>query len=1041
MKTYLLFFLSVLCTSLTLAQTQVDTLLANRYYHIGDSLNNRGEYQLSSGSYRRAQKIYLEAEIWEKYVACVNSIADNLWRVSAYDSAATQAERAIVLSKQHLNPEHPEVARAYDVLGITREHAGQFDEAIDYYQQALTIRNSGAATDQSSIADSYINLGIAHQEIGAHDQSLEYYYQALAIRESIYPSIHSSIAGVHSNIGWVYFLKGSYQQAISSYQQALKINNLFFGMDHHQTAAIYTNLAQVFSERGAYREALNYHKRALAITTATFGEHNYTTAINYLNIGNTYDYMAEYQLAITYYDKFLTVFKTLFGEDHPHVGGGYSNLGMIYGKTGDYDSALVYLNRALTAYKKFLGDEHPYITQTYTIIGQVYEGKGEYKQSVTYYHKALNLSKKVYGNKSRYVAKVLNLLAANEHQQGNTQSALNFYQQSIAANVSSFNYQSVYENPLLTNYVDAIELMRALQGKATVLESTNDSVAYATYQVADSIAQEVRRSYRKREDKITFSELSRQVYEGAIRTSLRLHRSTNNNTHYQSAFSFAEKSKAGVLIEALSGWEAKLFGSVPDTLLSTEASLRTKRSQYQSQLQGVSLTREVQDSIQGQLFFLNLRYDSLISQLETQYPDYYQLKYASRTVTVPEVQAKLTDNSALLSYFVGDSSNYVFAVTADQYHVISLPIDTLLYQHIEGMRSLLLPQALDSLNHLAFYTKHASALYQSLLAPVIRDSLLVGIEHLTIIPDAELGYLPFELLLTQSASSYKSYQTLPYLIRDYSVSYAYSATWLVHPFSRKSNTEKQYVAFAPSYAPAIADSNELEFLMLGQFRDQIAPLEWNQQEAKDIAQHFSGVSFTGQQASERRFKEEANKYRILHLAMHALIDDNNPMNSRLAFARDATDSLEDGYLNAYELYNMELSADLAVLSACETGFGSLKKGEGIMSLARAFAYAGCPSLVMSHWKVDDRSSSQLMNAFYGYLSQGLSKNEALRQAKLTFLKDADEQTAHPFYWGSFAVVGNIDPILEESNWRWWAIGSVLMIVIIGFLGYQFSKKT
>jgi CHAT domain-containing protein len=175
--------------------------------------------------------------------------------------------------------------------------------------------------------------------------------------------------------------------------------------------------------------------------------------------------------------------------------------------------------------------------------------------------------------------------------------------------------------------------------------------------------------------------------------------------------------------------------------------------------------------------------------------------------------------------------------------------------------------------------------------------------------------------------------------------------------------------------------------------------------------------------------------------MHALIDDNNPMNSRLAFARDATDSLEDGYLNAYELYNMELSADLAVLSACETGFGSLKKGEGIMSLARAFAYAGCPSLVMSHWKVDDRSSSQLMNAFYGYLSQGLSKNEALRQAKLTFLKDADEQTAHPFYWGSFAVVGNIDPILEESNWRWWAIGSVLMIVIIGFLGYQFSKKT
>ena len=246
----------------------------------------------------------------------------------------------------------------------------------------------------------------------------------------------------------------------------------------------------------------------------------------------------------------------------------------------------------------------------------------------------------------------------------------------------------------------------------------------------------------------------------------------------------------------------------------------------------------------------------------------------------------------------------------------------------------------------------------------------------------------------------------------------------MHPFSQKERTQEQYIAFAPAYAPTTpADSTELASLTLDQFRDQVAPLEWNQQEAQDIAQYFSGTSLTGAHASERRFKDEANQYQILHLAMHALIDDTNPMYSRLAFATDTTDSLEDGYLNAYELYDMELSADLAVLSACETGFGTLEKSEGIMSLARAFAYAGCPSLVMSHWKVDDKSSNQLMNTFYRHLSEGLPKDEALRQAKLTFLERADEQAAHPFYWGNFAVIGNTDPVVREVTW-----------VLVGFRG-------
>ena len=289
-----------------------------------------------------------------------------------------------------------------------------------------------------------------------------------------------------------------------------------------------------------------------------------------------------------------------------------------------------------------------------------------------------------------------------------------------------------------------------------------------------------------------------------------------------------------------------------------------------------------------------------------------------------------------------------------------------------------------------------------------------------------MGYLPFELLLTQPTTGKADYRTLPYLLRDYNISYAYSATWLFHPFSpRKHLPQKEYIAFAPSYSSASEDS-----LTLGRFRDQVAPLRWNQQEVRSINRYLSGLSLTGKEATEGRFKQQANQYDIIHLAMHALIDDLNPMYSQLVFATDDADTLNDGYLNAYELYNMELSADLAVLSACETGYGKLEGGEGIMSLARAFAYAGCPSIVMSHWPVDDQASTQLMDYFYQYLSEGVTKDEALRQAKLSFLENANEQTMHPFYWSNFVVVGNTDAVAESSSWGWWALGGVVLIVIV-----------
>jgi CHAT domain-containing protein len=193
-------------------------------------------------------------------------------------------------------------------------------------------------------------------------------------------------------------------------------------------------------------------------------------------------------------------------------------------------------------------------------------------------------------------------------------------------------------------------------------------------------------------------------------------------------------------------------------------------------------------------------------------------------------------------------------------------------------------------------------------------------------------------------------------------------------------------------------------------------------------------------ANENWFKKNAQNYNILHLAMHALIDDEDPLRSKLLFSQ-TNDSTEDGFLNAYELYNMKINADLVVLSACNTGYGKLVKGEGVMSLSRAFMYAGCPSIVMSLWKAEDKSTASIMVNFFRHIKQGEFKDEALRNSKLNFIQNADPLTAHPFFWANFVVVGDNSPIDTTSYaWIWIILIVIIVIAIIGGI-YYYSKSS
>jgi len=215
-------------------------------------------------------------------------------------------------------------------------------------------------------------------------------------------------------------------------------------------------------------------------------------------------------------------------------------------------------------------------------------------------------------------------------------------------------------------------------------------------------------------------------------------------------------------------------------------------------------------------------------------------------------------------------------------------------------------------------------------------------------------------------------------------------------------------------------------------RSILTTLPWSRYEVNEISNYISGDSYLGENASEFVFKQEAGTHGIIHIATHAFTDDEYPSYSRLVF-NNGGGPAEDGILYAYEIYNLKLNSDLAVLSSCNTGTGKFVKGEGTFSLARAFIYAGVPSVVMSLWNIDDRSTAEIVVGFYKRLEQGETKTDALRNAKLEYLKKSDQLTANPVYWAGLIPIGDQSSINVKKPVRYY----YLVIITAAFLLFIF----
>ncbi|MCF8396623.1 MAG: CHAT domain-containing protein [Bacteroidales bacterium] len=898
------------------------------------------------------------------------------------------------------------LAKTYNNIGLYNFYLGRFDKANEYYQKAIDIAlNHKKDLTDPDIGVYYQNIGIVHASKGDFDQALQLFNKSLDFFLGFLDPYSSYLARLYANMGRLNFQFSKYQESLKLFNRAEEIfirNDL---SDSYRLGVVYVNKGNIFKRKGNLDKALEYYKKALQIYRGKFDSgHQYiSTVLN--NIGAVHAEMLNYEQALDYYQQSEKISKDPVSKTIV-----YRNIAKTFELMDRPVEAEKYYRESIEHAEKNLSVYHYELGNSFLAIGDFYLEKGHLDQAYQEFRKALNIFNRNFDFKSPYISKVYLRLGDYYMKRKNFTNALESYQNAIIAFLPEFRQNNVYINPPLEGLIVVNELLPMLVGKSEAflkryqhqgnLEDLKASLN--AYRTAVNIVDDIRLNLRE-ESMLRYTDDVREIFQNAISTCLKLYYVTSKKEYLKEAFEFSEKSRSAVLLASMRDMEAIDIGGIPDSLKEKERSLRENISSYEKlvydERNKVSQNQSKVILWENKIFDLKKKYDNLIARFEKNYPSYYSLKYETNVMNVKNIQDNLANNDVLLEYALQDTTLVLFMIAKEDFRTVSMNLG----EEFNNSINFLVDFYQRSLFHhsLEVYNEflHVShSLFKKLIGPVAAS--LKG-KNLIVVPDGSLNYIPFESLIKNiPVVDLMDYRGLPYLIKDHPLSYTFSATILFEA-EIPDKAKKKLLAFAPTYSKT---SSEIRASGPGDFKE-LDPLQNVEKEVNQITKLIRGSVFAGNKATETNFKNQAGEFDLLHLAMHTIVDDVNPMYSRLVFT-NSEDTINDGQLYAYELYNLNLNAHMAVLSACNTGYGKLRKGEGVISLARGFIYAGVPSIVMTLWEVEDKSGAEIMTSFYENLENGMTKSKALQQAKLDYLSRSPQYRAHPYFWSAYVTIGD-----------------------------------
>ncbi len=945
---------------------------------------------------------------------------------------------------------------------------GNKKEAKRFYEASEELIKNVVIENELQVSQLLLGLGQVQDSIALNNKYLQ-------IAADSKTSLYSVKAGIQLTINK--YRQSDYNGMKETAVKSLNKNNQLFSDYYYYNVYLLKILAIAYDLNADYNNALFYNQRGKLIADSTEYENEKNGILR--GVASNYKKLGLFEKAISINLDLLELFR---GKNHYRYYSTLNDLGNQFVSLNIYDEGEKYHLEALKE-KKIAKDiavknknviwaktVQGYIAKSYFNLGQLNNYQGQYEIALPYLDTALQIRIDLGLKDGTDISNNYYHIGYSFLGKNNYDMAIQYYQKSIHALIPSYNDSEVFSLPSLDSIIlDKLQLLYPLTGKGRALSYRhrlsnypNDlNYASLTFQSGSDLIDRLRKEFDSQGSKQSLMDLAREHYEWAIDHALYAFDFTKDKKYLNEAFTYAEKSKYLLLNEAIKESQVK-YVVLPDSLLSRETELKNqineiKNDIYELEQNATTDNSRAIRSLQIESFDLEDELKNLVDSYKAEFERSYKAE-DMQLASLENVQNYLVSNqnATVLEYVLSDSSLMVFGISLDSIFVHSQAIDSSFSKHLDGFLEFVNVQdpgiygSQEWQSDFSSFCQDAHKLYTYLIAPVYDQ---IKIDEIIIIPDKELGRLPFQILLTEEVNpkdhGNSNYRGLSYLFAEKTISYEYSSTLLIE-HENNQILNKGYLGFAPEYKDTIRiaetrkDSTALIAMLRtdsSTTRSALNPLKFNKEEIEAVYSLFGNQKYTGSKATKAFFLKDAEKSGILHLSMHGILNDHNPLFSRLEFSA-VGENKDDQRLYAYELYNMKLDAQLAVLSACETGLGKLRKGEGIMSLSRAFKYAGCPNIVMTLWSVNDLSSKDIMVAFFKNLKKGKPKNIALEEARRYYLFDKaiSDKNTHPFYWAPFVLIGDSAPVEIESkvfNW-WWLLG--LAILGFGIWFWRVRKK-
>jgi CHAT domain-containing protein len=860
----------------------------------------------------------------------------------------------------------------------------------------------------------------------------------------------SVVAALHLPLAFEYYKKFEFPTALATYKKADSIWQKADATRYHANIADnYLNIAGLYDKMGDYPFAINYYQQALN-SFIPLRDTGLIIEI-YQNMGVAALH-AKDSAKIFLLDKGLALIKAQ-NKPNPYLKAALlQNMGKALADyRHDYMQSLTFLKAAFTLCQSNADTAN--MAETAIEMAKTYLYKANYSEAIKSANTALSLRQALNKDKMVECFQVLGQIA---EAQLNPDSALFFYQKALQIIDTTFKNNDVLINPKIDakTFNRKIELINLLAHKAdplSILHKKTKNKAYLiaalnTYQLADNIVQVLRREMHDDQAKYFWNETALPIYKKGIDVAYQLFESTQDAQYKLNILQFSERTKAPVLREGIADNQSKSFAGIPAAERQRERELRALIAILEKQTDNNAST--------GQLTKTRIELYVFQDSLKTKYPTYARYLDATNQILdskfqipstesgiwnlesgiIESIQNQLSDSTLLIEYAFGEKDLYQIVLSNADFKVFKTPLsadsNTQINRFIQSISDI---DAIKKDFNASGkdYAETSFDLYQRLLEqPLKAFNANKKVKRIHLILENKLHLFPFKALTDCPVKGWIGDYPKHFLVHQYAFSSLFSIQTLLQNIpsvSEPFSSDLKLACFGLDFKDTALWQQNTPKTGISSKKNNI--LSNAEPEVRGIASQFNGRFYFNQTATKDAFIHDAPQYDVLHITTHGYPEG-------LVFQKtNAKDSLHE--VSIGDIYSLPLHARFTFLSACETGQGTLTEAEGIMSLGRAFSYAGSQSVIMSLWSIPDGATSNIAQSFYTYYHQGLPKDVAEQRAEIDFLHTASDAQSHPNHWAALTIIGDMAPLKEQKvglkSWVWYLLVTCALLgLIFGF---------